>query len=353
MERRDFIEPANLAHSAGEIWGALQELSEPHSHAPAPSNSYLRLQHRAMATDWELIFPFGAPEAMHLADRTFARIDELEDQLSVYREHSEISKLNRSAFEKPVKVESSLFGLLEHAARLNAETEGAFDIAAGALIRAWGFFRGPRRVPDQRELAGVLANVGMKHVQLNPDASTVRFLRSSIEINLGAIGKGYAIDRAVQLLRREGNAIPALLHGGHSSVYAIGSEPGTERGWLVEIGHPLYAGSSLGTLRLRDQAMGTSAATFQYFEHHGRKLGHILDPRIGWPARGVESATVIAPTAAQADALATAFFILGPRKAEEYCRTHDQIGAILLLESCRHPEVFGANARTFRPACPS
>jgi thiamine biosynthesis lipoprotein len=180
MERRDFIEPANLAHSAGEIWGALQALSEPYSQAPAPSNSYLRLRHRAMATDWELIFPFGAPEAMHLADRAFARIDELEDQLSVYREHSEISKLNRGAFREPVKVESSLFGLLEHAARLNAETDGAFDIAAGALIRAWGFFRGPRRVPDQRELAGVLGKVGMKHVQLNPAASTVRFLRSSV-----------------------------------------------------------------------------------------------------------------------------------------------------------------------------
>ena len=133
-------------------------------------------------------------------------------------------------------------------------------------------------------------------------------------------------------------------------MYAIGSEPGTDRGWLVEISHPLSAGTSLGTLWLRDRAMGTSAATFQYFEHHGRKLGHILDPRIGWPARGVDSATVIAPTAAQADALATAFFILGPRKVEEYCRTHDQVGAILLLEGGQRPEVFGAAADCFRPA---
>ncbi len=351
MERRDFIEPGNLARSAGEVWGVLQELREPHQLAPAePTNSYLRLRHRAMATDWELIFPFGTARALELANLALARIDDLEDQLSVYRDHSEVSQINRNAYNEPVKVEAGLFNLLTRAGALHAETGGAIDIAAGALIRAWGFFRGPRRVPEQQELATALSNAGWRHVQLNPEASTVRFLRSSVEINLGAIGKGYAIDQAIRLLRLHGDGIPALLHGGHSSVYAIGSEPGTDRGWLVEISHPLSAGASLGIVRLRDRAMGTSAATFQYFEHRGRKFGHILDPRIGWPARGIESATAIAPTAAQADALATAFFILGPRKVEEYCRMHDQVGAILLLEGGQSPEVFGAAADCFRPA---
>ncbi|CAN5257427.1 FAD:protein FMN transferase [soil metagenome] len=301
-----------------------------------------------MATDWELIFPFGLPGAMKLADTAFAKIDQLEDQLSVYRDHSEISRLNVSAARGPVAVEPNLFRLLEEAAKINRETEGAFDIAAGALIRAWGYFRGPRRVPEPRELAACLAQVGMKHVELNPETHSVQFGKEALEINLGAIGKGYAIDQAAALLRYDGKCRSALLHGGHSSVYAIGSEPGTTSGWPVEIGHPLEPGSSLGVLYLGDCAMGTSAATFQYFEHHGRKLGHILDPRSGWPARGVHGVTVIAPTAARADALATAFFIQGPKKAEAYCRVHEDIGAIMLVEGCDQLKLFGRAADLFR-----
>ena len=350
MNRRDFIEPNQLARSAGEVLGALQELGEPAAPAPVTSNVYLRLRHRAMATDWELVFPFGTRGALELADGVFGRVDELEDQLSVYREHSEVSRLNRNAFREAVRVDPGLFELLSLAAHLSSETEGAFDISAGALTRAWGFFRGPRRVPERHELTETLRHVGMRYVQLNPSLVTVRFLRDSLEINLGAIGKGYAIDQAIRSLRRSENGLAALLHGGHSSVYAIGSEPNTDLGWLVEIGHPIYVDRSLGTLRLRDRAMGTSAATFKYLEHHGRKLGHILDPRIGWPARGILSATALAPTAAQADALATAFFIMGPRKVEEFCRTHEQIGAILLLEDCPTPEIFGNAAGTFRAA---
>ena len=303
-----------------------------------------------MATDWEFVVPFGTPEAMDAADVVFARVDQLEDQLSVYRAHSEVSQLNQAAGQHPVMVEPRLFDLFTLAAQLTNETEGAFDITAGALIRAWGFYRGPRRVPEQHERAQALARVGMKHLLLEPASKSVRFLREGLEINLGAIGKGYAIDRAVADLRSLGNVSSALLHGGHSSVYAIGSEPGTDRGWLVSLGHPLEPGSCLGTLRLRNQAMGTSAATFQYLEHRGRKLGHILDPRVGWPASGVLSSTVVANSAAEADALATAFFITGPKKAEDFCRSHEDVGVILLVEGARRPVVFGRLQGVFRAA---
>src|SRR5262249_14969420 len=161
--------------------------------------------------------------------------------------------------------------------------------SAGALIKAWGFYRGPRRVPPEPERRSVLGRVGMRHVVLDPEQRTVRYLRNGLEINLGSIGKGYALDRAARLLREHWNVTAGLLHGGHSSVYAIGSEPGRADGWGVGLRHPWDPARRLAVVRLRDRALGTSAATFQYLEYNGRKLGHLLDPRSGWPAEGMAS----------------------------------------------------------------
>jgi FAD:protein FMN transferase len=352
MNRRRFLNPRHLARAAGSVVAAVEEVSSLYlADPPQQECAFLRFGHRAMATDWAFLVPFGTPDAMDLAEQAFITVDSLEDQLSVYRDHSEISRLNRDAFTNPVQVEERLFGLLQLAARLTHETEGAFDITAGALIKAWGFFRGPKRVPIAIERKQALERVGMKHVELNPDTMSVRFVRGGLEINLGAIGKGYAIDRAIETLRAKSGVRAALLHGGQSSVYAIGSEPATDRGWLIELGHPLATERCLGTIRLRDQGLGTSASTFRNLEFGGRRLGHILDPRVGWPAEGMASVTVIAPTATVADALATAFFILGTDKAEHYCEQHPEIGAILLAEGEERPRVFGALKSVFSPAC--
>src|SRR5262249_22047662 len=163
-----------------------------------------------------------------------------------------------------------------------------------------------------------------------PDRRTVRYRCPGLEINLGSIGKGYALDRAAAVLRDEYGTASALLHGGHSSVYAIGTEPGDGRGWAVGLRHPWDPERRLALVRLRDRALGTSAATFQHLEYNGRKLGHVLDPRTGWPAEGMASATAVAPTGAEADALATAFYVLGVEAARGYCAAHPEVGAVLL-----------------------
>jgi thiamine biosynthesis lipoprotein len=182
-----------------------------------------------------------------------------------------------------------------------------------------------------------------------------------VEINLGSIGKGYAVDRAASILRQRGIR-SALLHGGHSSVYAIGNftapinfraptdfraptvrEGEISQSWPVGIRHPRNLDRRLATVWLRDRALGTSAATYQHLEYEGRRLGHILDPRTGWPAESLASASVLAPTAAEADALATAFFILGVDKARLYCENHPQVGAVLLpVGESAMPVVLGA-----------
>jgi thiamine biosynthesis lipoprotein len=342
MRRRDFLHPSLLIQTAGQLLSAADQLAAPESGPNQEGVALLRTARRAMATTFEVLFPYGMPQALALAGAAFDEIDRLEQQLTVYRESSEVSRLNRLAPLASVPVEEGLFELLTQAAQLMAETDGAFDITAGALIKAWGFYRGPRRVPSEQELSEALFRVGMQNVFLDPEGYKVRYLREGLEINLGSIGKGYALDRAANLLRQEGNLSCALLHGGHSSVYAMGTEPGDNRGWQVGIRHPWDADRRLAVVRLRDRALGTSAATFQHLEYNGRKLGHILDPRSGWPAEGMASASVVAPTAARADALATAFFILGVEKARIYCQAHPEIGAVLLpQENGAEPVILG------------
>jgi thiamine biosynthesis lipoprotein len=333
MHRRDFLRPRHLAQTAGQVLGAIDELgSALQDQAPAEEFVVVRLSRRAMATSFEIVLPFGTPDVRALGDLAFGLLDELEAQLTVYRETSEVSRVNRLAAARPVPVEAGLFELLELASRIHGETGGAFDVTAGALIKAWGFFRGPRRVPSEAERREVLQRVGMEHVQLNRQGRTVRFLRAGLEINLGSIGKGYALDRMAARLRAEAKIASGLLHGGQSSVYAMGSEPTDPRGWAVGLRHPWQPERRLAVVRLRDQGLGTSAATFQHLEHEGRKLGHVLDPRSGWPAEGMASASVVAPTAAEADALATAFYVLGMEGARTYCAAHPEVGAILLPE---------------------
>ncbi|HLW63921.1 MAG TPA: FAD:protein FMN transferase [Gemmataceae bacterium] len=318
-----------MFQTAGQILGPWLDC---HSDSPIDSEvTLLRFSHRAMATLFEVMFPFGQPVANEMAAAIFEQIEDLEAQMTVYREDSEVSLLNQRAFDEPVVVEERLYELFLQAERLHRETSGAFDITAGPLIKAWGFFRRQGRVPTPWERQEALSHVGMKFVELNPQDRSVRFRKPGMEINLGSIGKGYALDRAAELLR--GRQIgSALLHGGGSSVVAVGRQPNEPRGWPVGIRHPWREGASLGTIYLQDRALGTSAATYQHLEYNHRKLGHLLDPRTGWPAIGIASASALAPTAAQADALATAFFVLGIEKTRLYCQTHPGIGAILLPE---------------------
>lgn len=331
MHRRDFLRPEHLAQAAGHVLGALEELAPPSPEPPRqkPDLALLRFARHAMATQFEVLLPFGTPGAMEIAEEALDLVDRLEEQLTVFRDHSEVSRLNRLAADGPVSVDERLFQLLTRAAQLTTETDRAYDVTTGALTKAWGFYKRQGRVPSAEERAEVLESVGTKHLEFDEQRRTVRYLRLGLEINLGSIGKGYALDRAGQLLR-EREVQVGLLHGGHSSVLAIGTDPTDRRGWAVGVRHPWQTERRLAVLRLRDRALGTSAATFQHLEYNGRKLGHILDPRTGWPAEGMASATVVAPTAAEADALATAFFILGVEKSAAYCQVHADVGALLL-----------------------
>ncbi len=309
-----------------------------------------------MGSCFEVLVPAQVPGAADLATRALDLIEELEAQLTIYNDESEVARINAEAYFGPVEVEPGLFSLLERAVDLWRETGGAYDVTSGALSRAWGFTRGPRRVPDAAALADALARTGSQHLRLDREARTIAFDRPSVVINLGSIGKGYAIDRAAGLIRDYWYPTPALIHGGRSSLYALGSPPDQLGGrWSVAVRNPLDPETPVGTIRLRNRGMGTSGAAFQRFEEGGRLYGHIIDPRTGEPPEdGPLSVTVLAPTAAEADALSTAFYLLGPGAVESYVARHPQVGVLFLLrgDDPTHPVVmtYGLTGADFVPA---
>jgi FAD:protein FMN transferase len=317
----------------------------------------LHVTRRAMACEFEVRFPADRyPQGTQWALEALDLVEALEERLSFFRPTSEIGRINLLAAEGPVEVSPALFDLLRLAKTLHEETHGAYDIASAPLWETWGFARRAGRIPSDAELAEARAISGSHLVELDSERRTVGFLKPGVRINLGSIGKGYAVDVCAERLLALGMS-DFLIHGGQSSVLARGfmahSCPpgdcpdfciskngtvpfaGTSVHWEVGIRHPQQQGRRLGIVRLDDRALGTSGGQFQSFRHRGRRYGHILDPSSGRPAEGVFSATVLAPTAAWADALSTAFYVMGPEQSLEYCRRHPEIGVIL---ACPSPE---------------
>ncbi|MCU0782580.1 MAG: FAD:protein FMN transferase [Verrucomicrobia bacterium] len=195
------------------------------------------LARHAMATRFELVLHGDHPAALRAAgEEALAEIDRLENQLSLYRPGSEIAQLNARAAREAVRVTPAVFALLQHAQQLHAETGGAFDITIAPLVRAWGFLGGTGKMPTPEAVAEARGKVGMSHVRLDPQNRTVRFARDGVMIDLGAIGKGYAVGQAAEILREAG-VTSALIHGGTSTVYAIGGPPGGGF-WKVAIETP-------------------------------------------------------------------------------------------------------------------
>lgn len=302
----------------------------------------------AMACRFEFVFNAGeVPGDTELAIEALDIVDEIENTISIYRDTSELSRINATAACDWQSLSHDLFALLETAVELHARTDGAFDIAAGPLVRCWGFLQRQGRTPADDDLAAALAVSGTCRIELDRDGRRVRFLKPGAAINPGAIGKGWALDRALERLAGRG-VRSVLAHGGQSSVRALGTQgpsgPG-RRGWPVGMRHPLRPERRIATVQLVDRALGTSGSGTQFFIERGRKLGHILDPRTGLPAEGVLSATVLAPTAAAADALATAAYVLGPEGLPRIAPSGGDVAAILVVPggSATAVHLFGAN----------
>lgn len=330
--RRNFLRPKNLTSALG----ASVALAAPEKNEP--DDRLIRAGRRAMACQFEIFLPAGKRSKIRVVHEALNEVGRLEAQMSIFRENSEVSRLNRTAHERPEEVEKGLFELLRLAVTLSGQTAGAYDVTASPLWRCWGFSTREVRVPSSEEIRQTRERVGFHLLELDSSRSSVFFQRPGVEINLGSIGKGYALDREGEILKSAG-LTDALLHAGHSSILALGHSPAGGEGWKVSIRHPLEKKRDAAAVRLQGRGMGTSGAGEQYFIWEGEKYGHVIDPRTGFPADAHLSATAIAPAAAEADALSTAFFIMSLDEIEQYCQDHPGVGAVVI------PKPSGASLR--------
>lgn len=263
-----------------------------------------------------------------IADEAFAAIHRLEARISEWQPASQTSEANRHAAERAVRVAPDLFRLIEQSRQFTVDTGGAFDITVGPLVNLWRSCREMERIPSTEELAEVLPLIGAEQLVLDAGERTVAFKRSGMKLTLNGIGKGFALDRAAQVLQSYGIGT-ALLHGGASSMLALGAPPNTE-GWTVRVTHPYDTARYIEEVRLRDESMSTSGHVTDFFEHQGKRYGHILDPRTGRPVEGRLIAIAVAPTGTETDALSTAFFVMREEEVRAYCEAHPKVRAVII-----------------------
>lgn len=308
----------------------------------------------SMGTEFQVILP-GEDRAFLEAAGNAAldRIEEIEARLSHYQSTSDISDINVRAAYEPVLVDPELFDLLKLALQVSRDSGGAFDPTIGSLVRCWGFFRGQGAMPDSEAVKEALQVTGAGLVLMDEEARTIRFTREGVKLQLGALGKGYAVDQAVEVLTRCG-VRSGLIHGGASTIYALGAPP-DEEFWEIGLKNPLRPSDRIGYIRLADQALSTSGDYEQFFEHEGRRYSHIIDPRSGYPSRGMSSAAVVAPSAALSDALSTALFVQGAGQVDELLRNYPGTSAVFIIEPPvgAEPIAVARGAVQFLPADPA
>jgi len=268
-----------------------------------------------MATRFEIVLHGDNPVALRAAgEEALDEIERIEAQLSLYRNTSEIAHINVRAACEAVQVSPAVFRLLEQARKLSQETGGAFDITIAPLVRCWGFMGGTGALPSQDAITDARSKTGMHLVELNANNFTIRFAREGVMLDLGAIGKGYAIERATTILREEG-ITSAILHGGTSTVSAIGC-PLDANAWKIAIERPIenpgIPPTTLAVVPLNDESLSVSAVWGRSFQSGNKTFGHVIDPRTGEPTNAAVLSAVVLPSATETDALSTALLTLGP-----------------------------------------
>lgn len=278
-----------------------------------------------MGTVWTI--ETRGPKSDAAIEGAFAEIRRLDALLSTYQPQSELSRVNREAAHGWTPVTPETYALLERSFGYSQESEGAFDPTVGTLIKAWGFKYLDYRMPEPAVIEAARAKVGFRKVKLDP-LKGVRFDASGLELDLGAIAKGYAVDRVLAHLKRMGALSARVDAGGNQGVWGTGP---SRAAWMFGIKHPREDGELLGGVPLEAGAVSTSGDAERGFWHEGVRYGHIVNPRTGRPVAGMLSVTVVAPTAEEADALSTMLYVLGVEKGKRLLRNHPNSHALWVL----------------------
>lgn len=262
-------------------------------------------------------------------DAVMAEMRRIDELMSHYKPESQLSRINARAAQEPVEVDPELFDLIKLSTHYSEITEGAFDITYASVGHLYDY---PHHVrPTEEQIKSALPAVNWRNMLLDPVHHTVRFEHAGMRIDLGGIGKGYAVDRGIAILQARGFQHALVTAGGDSRI--IGDRMG--RPWVIGIRNPDDKNKVVTRIPIVNSAMSTSGDYERYFDEGGVRYHHIIDPRTGHSASKVRSATILGPTATQTDGMSKTAFVLGPEKALEIINRMPEYDAVFVTPDGR------------------
>ena len=254
--------------------------------------------------------------------------------MSNYKKDSELSRLNRNAVKAPVPCGAELLDVIEKSQYYSELSDGAFDITISPFVALWGFFDEKGHIPPNKEIDRLLPAVSYKNIVISKSVdpkkpSTVFLKNTQTQIDLGAIGKGYAVDKALEIIKNFGIDNACVNLGGN--IYVLGASAGKNT-WKIGVQHPRNKDEILGYLELKNEATATSGDYERFFEIKGKRYSHIINPKTGMPVNGIIAVTIVAPTGTEVDALSTSAFVLGPEKGLKLIKKIPNADALIAYE---------------------
>lgn len=273
------------------------------------------------------VYGLPTPKLKSAVQSAFAEMRRLEQVMSDYRPDSELNQVTRQAHLKPVVLSSDLYQVLAMAQQIAVHSGGAFDITVGPLVKLWGFKQkslSAHPPPTAHQIQAQLKLVGYRHIHLTAHPPTLKLQQPGIQLDLGGIGKGYAVDRAMATLQRAG--IRQAMIDFNSNQAFIGAPPGQTQ-WQSAIKHPRHTAQVLAVLSIQDRSVSTSGDYEQFFTWQGQRYSHIIDPRNGYPIKQAVTATVVHASGMIADALSTSLLVISPLEARKLLAKYQPLQA--------------------------
>ena len=271
-------------------------------------------------------------EAIPAIDEAFKEMERIESVFSKFNETGEVSKINKQAFLDKLGVSREVFNLTERSVYYSRISEGAFDITVAPLMDTWDFYRKNKAIPDKEAIEKALEGVGYRNIGLDSVSGSIKFLNKNTKLDFGGIAKGYAVDRAKDILISRGIKDGLINLGGN--IFALGNAPGGKN-WKTGVLDPRNKGKLLHNFELTNRAISTSGNYERFFEIEGKRYSHIINPVTGVPCQGIISVTVVADSAEEADALSTAIFVMGEEKGLQFAKFIKNIKVLMLKEEGR------------------
>jgi len=298
--------------------------------APSEAQNIFKRQVLLMGCDFEITVVAGQQDEANTHIQTaIDEISRIEQLISSWDSNSQTSRINQNAGIQAVKVDPLLFELIQHAMAISRLTDGAFDISFASLDPVWKFDGSMTTMPTKEEIKASVANIGYHNIRLNAKDTTVFLLKRGMRIGFGAIGKGYAADKAKKLLMDKG--VVAGIINASGDMNAWGTQP-NGNDWTVAITNPMQKQKAFAWLPIHNKAVATSGDYEKFVTLNGKKYAHIIDPKTGYPATGLVSVTIFSPKAELCDALATAVFVMGKEVGLDRINQLPDIECILIDE---------------------